>query len=332
MSFSSLNRLLFFFSSSLLSHAFSMCPKDWPLQCNCVMYFPPEASAIVPDASTVVEDGEGSRSPPKGRLFTIVDRPLPTRPATPMSAVFHKESAFHQRTRGTWSFDRTSLSVQKGVVMKINDKTELNIGTPMTANDNSSELETAAKYQASSSSCASPPHTHCSFSSKSAEERTGDALQQLGIDVTGWERVGPINLMNFICSNVPKLGKDNPISPSKIGKKGGLLISRNLIFFLSKISMYACKFLRKLVVNLCYPHPFIFSSVLFYIYIYIMLFTTKFALNESGGGRRWKHGGGLARWHQVSHSDCQCGLGHEAGEHGIYLRRLYRAGDQNKVL
>ncbi len=30
---------------------------------------------------------------------------------------------------------------------------------------------------------------------------------------SGWEKVGPMNVLNFIGSNVPKLGKDHPICP-----------------------------------------------------------------------------------------------------------------------
>ncbi len=42
----------------------------------------------------------------------------------------------------------------------------------------------------------------------------------------GWEKVGPLNVLNFIGSNVPKLGKDHPICPGKHSE--GFLTHRHI--------------------------------------------------------------------------------------------------------
>ena len=182
------------------------------------MYFPPSASAIIPDAdvSSVAEKDEGGTKPTKGRPLSTIIQSAPNRSATTASAYSHRVSQFHVRAGGSVSsFDRLERRTPADLIMKINE-TDLNADTLM-ANDQASELEGIATGQESSILPVAPTHPRMSPSaSLPVEEQNDDALLQLGVDVAGWERVGPINLLNFICSNVPKLGKDNPISPSNM--------------------------------------------------------------------------------------------------------------------
>lgn len=163
---------------------------DWPLKCHCTMYFPPGAITVKPDSSS----SSSADAPDSNGV---------ARTNTSSSAGSHASADTKGAAAAAASGSETASTTTTATSPDDAAAATGSEGAPPAA-------------PAAATTPASPPSTPAAGASgKGGKE----------YDEHGWEKVGPINLLNFICSNVPKLGKDHPISPLISVDDGQLVVA-----------------------------------------------------------------------------------------------------------
>eukprot|EP00048_Salpingoeca_helianthica_P005630 m.89768 g.89768 ORF g.89768 m.89768 type:complete len:759 (-) comp13673_c1_seq1:46-2322(-) len=92
------------------------------------------------------------------------------------------------------------------------------------ASDTQAAAASDAAASATDASSTTPASTPAPTTPPSSAPALGTAARGPASS-EGWERIGPLNVLNFIASNVPRLGKDHPMNPEIAIDDGRLVVT-----------------------------------------------------------------------------------------------------------